>query len=213
MMGTNNASMMYENPNFIIDLDDKKTFYRLIGSCAVDLLLEKKAALMAHHCCRGFGLDYMTHGIKKLSISKQIAFIKMHLESRGFEQNQIKIFEQNLKQYHTSFQASGREGKICFCLNKNLFLIDDGCNSFFKYFGGEAMYRPFEGKGSCEILDALSQIGEPLVITFPSTFSALASFEQDNVVNYINDQKHYCQGSIAVPVLPNEIISIKRFNN
>lgn len=195
----------------IIDLDDKQSFADVSKNCSSQLLTEHDAYVVAHHCCKGFEDDYNQYGIKPLLISERIDFVKDALRLHGLSSSDLEHFENRVRSYLTNGQVEGREGKVSFCLNKKLF-EDDGCDYFFKYFGGEAMYRAFEGETNCKILKSLTEIGYPLIISCKLNFSEIEQFSQDNIVNFINGSSQSCEASVTVPVKPDQITGIKRYS-
>lgn len=102
-----------------------------------------------------------------------------------------------------------------FCLNRSLFEEDSGCDDFFKYFGGESIYRVALGdQGLSNVKTVLEEIGEPLLVTALIPFNQLARFQQDRISDFIaRNHSEPCEAFVKDNIPPQKIVKIEKWNS
>lgn len=108
-----------------------------------------------------------------------------------------------------------RANKVWFCLIRDS-VISSGTDRFFKYFGGEIIYWPFDK--DTEILSVLKQIGRPVIVEALLPPGTVQFFGDDNLakscLSYfgrtINPgfHPHEIEGYSTSPITPSQIICV-----
>jgi hypothetical protein len=113
-----------------------------------------------YHCTKELepGL-IQSRGIRPLSINEHLdeflAFVGT--TAPHLTDNFVRTYES----WRVNDEMEGREGRIWFCLSRD-FLSNGGTEGFFRYYGGEALYWPFDEGSPC--LAFLESLGRPVVV-------------------------------------------------
>ena len=190
----------------IIDLDQDKNVS--VGEL-------RSMRVKAYHCTRAIRADIASSGLKKFDLETRIQYLDGLLRTNGLSHELLDDYFYEVRRFISGQNLSGREGLICFCLNRALFEDDDGCEKLFRYFGGEALYKVAECTPKFgEVRGVLETIGEPLVVTASIPMSAMLPFQADRVMRYLSgDSSEYCEAFITEDVPPSDIIKIEAFND
>ncbi|MDP9194027.1 MAG: hypothetical protein M3P06_20215 [Acidobacteriota bacterium] len=113
-----------------------------------------------YHCSKELERGLIqSRGLRPLSINEHLdeflAFIRTTAPHITDE------FVRTYESWRVNDQMEGREGRIWFCLSRD-FVINGGTEGFFRYYGGEALYWPFDEGSSC--LAFLESLGRPVVV-------------------------------------------------
>lgn len=192
----------------LIDLDNVEQLGKL-GPANLDAIKVK-----AYHCTRAFIGDIKKYGLKVFDLDERLMYLNEVLLSHGISVGVINKYEIEIRNYISGMQLKARKGKICFCLNRGLFEEDNGCDHFFKYFGGEAMYRVADSDSQfSSIKNALQVIGEPLVVTASISLRTACSHQIDRIGRFISGESvDRCEVFIHENVMPKDILHIEVFN-
>lgn len=192
----------------LIDLDNIQEI-RKVRPVNIDTV-----KIRAHHCTRAIVEDIKDNGLKIFDLGERLEYLKKNLLSYGISAQLIEKYEKEVREYISGMQLKGRREKICFCLNRELFEVDYGCDDFFKYFGGEAMYRIADCDSQFSLIqEALKFIGEPLVVTASISLRTAQSYQKDRIEQRINGQlTENCEVFIHENVPPEDILQIEVFN-
>ncbi len=127
--------------------------------------------------------------------------------------------EQGWEAYFPSLQDLLREGRIWFCMSRYLVVNERrGTENFFRFFGGEAVFKPFMHDGSnADIAGRLEQIGSPVVVEVmidPNEVHSRQSFGMDLLSHYhrtVNPEAHIfsSEGYIGRDCRPDEILAVR----
>lgn len=168
----------------------------------------------AYHCTRAFPEDIKLHGLKCFNLESRLNYVQSKLIHNGISSTLIAEYFIEVRKYLTPMQLRGRENNVCFCLNKELIECGGGCESLFKYFGGEAVYRVAEySERFPEIKAALETIGTPLLITASIGLKTASEDQKRNVLNFLSGQsKEKCEVFIKEHVASQNILSAERHN-
>ena len=174
----------------------------------------RSVRVKAYHCTRAIRGDIASSGLKKFDLEERIQYLDGVLMASGLSRGLLDDYFSEVRRFISGQNLRGREGKICFCLNRALFEDDDGCDKLFRYFGGEALYKLAEHVPKFgEIIEALEAIGEPLVVTASIPLNAMLPFQSDRVRRYLNgDSSECCEAFINVDVPLSDIMEIEVFN-
>lgn len=166
--------------------------------------------VIGHHCTRAIRTEIERIGLRPLSIEQHTSYVKRKLVECGLDDENLHLFSRSVRNYLSSAQCCGREGRLWFCLNRSLFEDDDGCLNMFRFFGGESIYRPFtEGAEFASIREALSSIGQPLLITAKIPLRSIPSFQRDRIVDVLlQGEPRRCEAYVSDPINSADIISI-----
>jgi hypothetical protein len=118
--------------------------------------------LSAYHCTKQLTeRPYSTTGLRILNFDQHHSEVLELLRNHeNVSPSLFKKIDCRLLQWRKNHTGS-REKMLWFCVDRNL-VFDSGTESFFKYFGGEAIYFPF--MDDPEIGPLLESIGEPVVV-------------------------------------------------
>lgn len=174
----------------------------------------RSVRVKAYHCTRAIRGDIASSGLKKFDLEERIQYLDGVLMASGLSRGMLDDYFSEVRRFISGQNLRGREGKICFCLNRALFEDDDGCDKLFRYFGGEALYKLAEHVPKFgEVREALEAIGEPLVVTASIPLNAMLPFQSDRVRRYLSgDNSECCEAFINVDVPPSDIMEIEVFN-
>lgn len=165
--------------------------------------------IKGYHCTRLISdQEVKEKGLLILSLERQIQRVKNTLVDHGASESELNYFYSSVRNYNNQMQ---REGKVAFCLNRFLFEMESGCERFFKYFGGEAIYRAFENKKENKIERLLRKTGSPMIVHCNVPFHDIADFQKDEVINYINGlNDNGCEAYITHNLRPKFIELIEK---
>ena len=143
-------------------MDDLIKEPRIIGLCRLVEEYAEHAGVVGFHCTKEISPDhYRSNGLRVLNI------IEHHREFLHYISSVLKVekslytrLENGLRAFRENHPGR-REGMLWLCLSEAL-TIASGCDRFFKYYGGEAIYWPFERDE--EISALLEGIGQPVVV-------------------------------------------------
>ena len=182
----------------------------LVGHCY-------RSGLVGYHCTKEKYPGYFKkYGLALTDPQKKV---DSFLDEFGGRLSDSKLREVRVC-YHewlsNKKQMKARAGKVWFCLAKNL-VVESGTERFFKYYGGEIIYRPFFERDN-QMEAFLEGIGLPVVVEVKLDPSTLEFFGDLNlskaVLSYyglaVNPSfKSYdIEGYSKVPLSPELIIEV-----
>lgn len=187
----------------LIDLDNFEKQNESIDINSVEFI--------AHHCTRGFREDIESEGLKKFDLQERLSYVREKLLFFGLNDEIVSRYLLSVTQFISGQNLKYREGIVCFCLNRHLFEPKNGCDNFFKYFGGEAIYRVAQEKLEFAQVEAkLQEIGKPLVVSVKIKLDSALEYQKNKVLNVLLGKSNEgCEVFIARNVLPTEIINIE----
>lgn len=167
----------------------------------------------AYHCTRAIRTDICSMGLKCFDLEQRIKYVLCVLSKHGISSTELATFYTRLREYLSGNQLSGRKDKLCLCLNRALFEVEDGCDDFFKNFGGESIYRVAQHYPELtEIKNALQTIGEPLLVTASVSLDTSLDCQKDAVTNVLSGlSTSSCEVFISVDLLGQDILAIERY--
>lgn len=186
----------------IIDLDEEKKRE------SIDV---NKARLKAYHCTRGFQSDIACEGLRRFNYVERVEYLRRHLQDYGVCEKEVAAYLKEVRDFLGYEEMKGREGIVCFFLNRGFFEEDDEGDQFLRYFGGEAMYRVAENNPKFEGLKtALENIGQPLIVTAVIDLSKIKSYQRDRVLERLRGEStQNCEAFFAGDVPPSDILDIQ----
>lgn len=98
----------------------------------------------------------------------------------------IKCFSDTLNGYYDEDDKESREDQIWFVLNRSAIFDESGCEEFFKYFGGECIYRAFQFSENTMVIDKLSVIGKPVIVHAWVPYKSIEHYQRSNIIDFIN---------------------------
>jgi|25BtaG_2_1085352.scaffolds.fasta_scaffold04157_4 hypothetical protein len=126
----------------------------------------RSVRVKAYHCTRAIRGDIASSGLKKFDLEERIQYLDGVLMASGLSRGMLDDYFSEVRRFISGQNLRGREGKICFCLNRALFEDDDGCDKLFRYFGGEALYKLAEHVPKFgEVREALEACQWPFILT------------------------------------------------
>lgn len=187
----------------IIDLDGP------IEHSSIDVNL---ARVKAYHCTRGFLSDIACAGLKRFNFAERVGYFRQRLQDYGVCEKRIDEYLHEVRNFIGHEEIEGRGGIVCFFLNRGFFEEEDEGEQFFRYFGGEAMYRVAECDPRYgEVKAALENIGQPLVVTAAIELRRIKSYQIDHVLKFLRgESKQYCEAFFAGDVPPSDILNIEQ---
>ncbi|NLD46637.1 MAG: hypothetical protein GX660_05490 [Clostridiaceae bacterium] len=172
-----------------INLDEPLTYKNYIGRwdsnddyykpCEIDYVY-------GMHCTKILNDDILKYGLRILNIDEQIEYVKNALISNGTSKQITKCFLATLNECYDEEDKACRENQICFVLNRSAIFDEIGCEDFFKYFGGECIYRVFKFRENCIIKNILSEIGKPVIIHAWVPYDSIEHYQRANIIDFIN---------------------------
>ncbi len=170
--------------------------------------------IRAYHCTKEPEAGYFeAHGLRPTEVAHHQAWF-LERFGHSFTPEQRCWLEAAWHDYFINEgQAKLRNGLIWACLTRRL-VIEDGCESFFKYFGGEAISMVADADP--EIAAILESIGRPVVVELAVEGSTLrAGYPMSLAVlsrhhrQLRPDARFFdSEGRWSVPVLPADIIKV-----
>ena len=126
-------------------------------------------------------------------------------------------FDQLLARGMPKDERGGREGVVWFCMSPYL-VMQHGTEDFFRFLGGEAIYRQFERGHPC--LAALEDLGEPTVVEVAIPARDFATFREFPFARDIMSHALAARGGAAAvdsldaplrrSVRPDEVVRVYR---
>ena len=192
----------------IIDLDN----YSEIDLSRIDDL--EGVYLKGYHCTRGYTEDLKRDGLIALNPEQHLSYVNLKLSEYGLTNEELEQFNKIVQSYLSTEQLRGRRNQVCFCLNRDMFESEDGCEDFFSYFGGECIYKAFQHLEDVNKFKlALAKLGLPLVVTAKVQLTKGLEFQKDNIIKYLNgESRSHCEIFIKESISPESIINIEYFN-
>lgn len=124
----------------------------------------KDKGIAGYHCAKQLPeKPYKKIGLRILDFEKHHSeFLDYLKENKLVNEKQFQIIKTDLAKFK---EKNRRENQLWFCFTRQLVFHDDGCEKFFKYYGGEAIYMAFVyEENRTKIKTILEQIGEPVVV-------------------------------------------------
>lgn len=119
----------------------------------------KSVLVSAFHCTREPVAGYFSaEGLRKLDIDFHQEWFIAEFGYK-FDQAELLEIKEAWKSYYDKQQILGRDGMLWFCFMPKM--VAHGCESFFRYAGGEAIYKAI---GNPKIKAKLEGIGRPVVV-------------------------------------------------
>jgi hypothetical protein len=176
--------------------------------------LVSKDRVVGYHCSKELTPDlFSSRGLRPLSINQHIEEFLEIVEVSAPQL--LDQFRRVYTPWMRSAQMNGREGRVSFCLAREL-VVEEGTERFFKYYGGEALYWPFDKGNPC--LDFLESLGRPVVVEVTLPARELSTFTRRpfarSLLGYyghsINPefQPEPLEAQMTRPILPSEIIRV-----
>lgn len=189
----------------LIDLDETKIPFQVEESILNELHFK------AYHCMRGFSEDIKQQGLKCFNFEEHLGYVQSKLLQYGVSLELITEYFCAVRREFFGAKLTARENNICFCLNKNLFKSGAGCRNFFKYFGGETVYRVAKYSDAYpEIKYALENIGTPLLVTSTIYLKTASESQRNNVLQFLaGNSINSCEVFIQENVNPENIMEIE----
>jgi hypothetical protein len=134
--------------------------------------------IRGHHCTKELHEGKIQDGgLRALDAQLHINEFLEYLSRSPDFCNYLEEFKSVLLPWLQDSQIRNRQNQIWFCLNKSL-VIDNGCQYFFKYYGGEIVYWPIVDYNE-RLSSILTQIGQPIVVTatFPISDMHIANID------------------------------------
>jgi hypothetical protein len=168
----------------------------------------------AYHCTRAFKFSIERNGLLVLDFQRQIRDVSAALRDYGIDEAKLDAYVKSVRKYINPSQLKGREGRTWFLLNESL-TRQRGCQNFFRYFGGEAFFRVAQSNADFNnIREALSRVGEPLLITARISLTSAPLFMQRQVLDSMKTAEK--TSAIEVCITSNtpmqQVISIQKWN-
>jgi hypothetical protein len=143
--------------------------------------------VLSYHCTKeptsGF---YRANGLRILDRREhQNEFLDRY--GSLFTENELAQIREAWNGYFSRRQDRSRNGRIAFCFTPYL-VINNGTEVFFRYFGGEAVFKPLTRYKS--IMAKLESIGNPVVIVFSYRLDATEPFTHLSVANTLLSHYH-----------------------
>lgn len=171
--------------------------------------------VIGYHCTRSFPEDIKTMGLKRFNLNDRICYMESKLLSHGLNPLLVSKYLHAVRNDMSGVQQRGRDQQVWFCLNRALFEKEFGCERFFKYFGGEAMYRvALHNRSFNEIKDSLQSMGQPLVVVAEIDLSIVPEFQKPRIIGRLEGH-HFesCEIYIKEDVLPSSLLRIEPAEN
>lgn len=162
--------------------------------------------LKAYHCTRAIEKDILSSGLVCFDLDNRLRYLKEKLLDYGLPQELVDSYETAVRRDISGSNLTFRKGQVWFCLNEEL--LNDGCEKFFRYFGGEATYRIANYYTEyIDVKEALKNIGQPLVVTASIEISTSPESQVDRVRRKIRGElADSCEIYVQEDVLPENII-------
>jgi hypothetical protein len=121
----------------------------------------RRHRVLAFHCTKEHPVGHLAaSGLRVLRGSAHlndcVEALSPHLSSE-----QVDRLRRAFERFHDRSLAA-REGKLWFCLDRRA-VLDRGTEDFFRYFGGESLYRPLNDGAHEDIRRVLAIVGRPVV--------------------------------------------------
>jgi hypothetical protein len=142
----------------------------------------------AYHCTKEPEPGYFRgNGLRLTEVAAHQAWFLEHFGAR-FTETQRQWLHSAWHQYFVKHgQAKLRNGLLWACLSRSL-VCDDGCQPFFRYFGGEAISMVADAHP--EVLAILESIGRPVVVeiavgggrvkaSYPMSYAVLSHYHRE----------------------------------
>jgi len=151
-------------PRDVLDLEymDHVLQHPTARQLAADIEVVVRASdVRAYHCTRLLNPSRVrSEGLRILDVVTHthvtLAAIRDHVSVEA-----RMGFDQLLAQEMPEDERRGREGVVWFCMSPYL-VMQGGTEDFFRFLGGEAIYRQFERRHPC--LTALAELGVPAIV-------------------------------------------------
>jgi len=175
----------------------------------------RKHRILAYHCTKEPQPHFFAaSGLRILDRGKHQADFLDRYQSL-FTPTELNQIQSDWAEYFTGEQDGGRNGRLWFCLAPDQ-VADSGTESFFTYFGGEAIYMPLIHRPA--LATKLSAIGSPVVVETSIDPNELEAFSEVSLA--INTMSlfhrranpraciHGSEGYVSCNVTPSEIVRV-----
>ena len=174
-----------------------------------------KTGVSGYHCTKEIEDGYfLKNGLRVLNIHRHIDKFLSLISNRVSREIYDK-FESTLTEWMNHPQISNRENLLFFCMSRYQ-VVNCMQDYSFKYYGGEAIYWPFDECDEC--LKVLESLGHPVVVEvrlnpselntyrlYPFSRDILSHFAARYNPDFYIDS---CEASIDRDVRPDEISSV-----
>lgn len=186
----------------IIDLDEAREWEESGISAA---------RVKAYHCTRAFQSDIASEGLKRFNYAERVEYFRRHLQDYGVCEKQVDDYLKEVGNFLGYEELQGREGIVCFFLNRGFFEEDNEGEPFFQYFGGEAMYWMAKNIPRFgEVKTALENIGQPLIVTAVIEFRKIKNSHRAMVLKRLRGEStQNCEAFFVGDVPPSDILGIE----
>ncbi|GBC59758.1 hypothetical protein DENIS_0699 [Desulfonema ishimotonii] len=176
--------------------------------------------LAGYHCTKQLlSSPFSSTGLRVLNFQNHHAWFRNLIRHYPDIDDEFYQYIDNKLTHWQNNHTGKRENMIWFCLTRAL-VLDSGTKSFFKYFGGEAIYFTF--KNDERVAPILESIGEPVVIETKIDATDLTVFHEwafgrtlvSHFAHSINSKFFIenLEGYISVNIEPNSIIATHPYN-
>jgi hypothetical protein len=132
--------------------------------------------LAGYHCTKQLPTSQFTStGLRTLNFQDHHAWFRNLIRKHPDVDNELYRHIDARLTYWQENHTGRRENMIWFCLTRTL-VLDSGTKSFFKYFGGEAVYFAFMDDD--RVAPILENIGEPVVVEAKIDIADLTVFRE-----------------------------------
>lgn len=174
------------------------------------------SSVAGYHCTKAINPDrYREQGLRVLEMDQHHKEVLSDLRDiQALDGALVARIEQVLTDFRVNHHGR-REGMLWFCLAEVLPL-SDGCDRFFEYLGGEAIYWPFIGDE--EVNSVLRRIGQPVVVKARLQFHALTIYREYALgrcmlslcASRVNPQFNveFAEGHVSGSVAPEDVLEV-----
>ena len=172
--------------------------------------------LAAYHCTKQLAESpFAADGLRILDFDKHHAYVRdMLCKHKLVTPALFTKFDERLT-YWKNNQTGRRENQLWLCVDRSL-VFDHGAESFFKYFGGEAVY--FAMTDDPDLGPLLERLGEPIVVEVRISSRELKVFQEfafartlvSHFAASVNPQFRIegREGHLSKDIGPNDIVAV-----
>lgn len=181
----------------------------------------QKHRIAGYHCTKQAPtFSFMLSGLRTLDFTTHHAeFRSMMRKHPLVDDGLLRYIDSKLSDWQANHTGS-REKKLWFCLTRTL-VLNSGTESFFKYFGGEAIYFAFLYDQS--VAPLLESIGEPVVVEVAIDVSVLnvsrkwavgrtlvSHFASTRNSNFFVEE---LEGYVSEDIPPQRVVAVHSYND
>lgn len=202
---------------FLDDLLERPSF-RSLADDVEDFFAQGK--VRGYHCTKElYAGQYLASGLRPLDAQRQVDEFLRYAEERLVPSRVNRFRERFTESLLNRQNLQCREGMIWFSFSPWL-VKDHGTQDFFRYFGGEILYRAFAERDDPELHSFLRSIGAPVVVEVGVPANEVRTFRswpcaRDVLSHYgrqVNPEFLICslEGYMTRQIEPDEVIAVHR---